>query len=146
MSAGAAQSLDDATLIAAAQRAAEHAYAKYSGFHVGAAVLTENGNVFAGCNVESVAYPLGHCAERNAISAAVLAEGPQMRIRRLVLVASLHGQAAPCAPCGACRQFILEWGPEAVIVFCDADGRLVTIVARDLLPNSFSFQHDAPRE
>ena len=146
MPADAARPVDDVALIAAAQRAAEHAYAKYSGFHVGAAVLTASGNVFAGCNVESIAYPLGHCAERNAISAAVLAEGPHMRIRRLALAATLRGGAAPCTPCGACRQFILEWGPEAVILFHDADGRLVGVPARDLLPKSFSFEHDARQD
>jgi cytidine deaminase len=131
---------DDATLIAAAEKALAQAYARYSGFRVGAALLTANGNVFAGCNVESVAYPLGHCAERNAISAAVLGEGPEMRVARLALAATLHGEPAPCTPCGACRQVILEWGPEAVLVFFDASRQIVRVPAGDLLPRRFGFE------
>jgi cytidine deaminase len=82
----------------------ENAYAPYSRFKVGVAIRTQGGGVFPGCNVENVSFPVGICAERAAIAAAVAAEGPSMRVATLVMTARNAGEPAPCTPCGACRQ------------------------------------------
>jgi len=116
------------------------AYAPYSGFRVGAAVLTEAGALHLGCNVENSSFPVGVCAERNAIAAAVAAEGPEMRLAAIATMAlDPVGAAVACAPCGACRQAILEFGPMAKVIFrTDAEG-VVTADATSLLPGAFSF-------
>ncbi len=131
--------IDDAALLQAAEAALRQAYAKYSGFRVGAALLTANGRVFSGCNVEIISFPVGQCAERNAIAAAVLGEGPAMRIARLVVAAEFRGGAAACSPCGACRQAIVEFGADAAVLYRDATAALIVKSARDLLPESFAF-------
>src|SRR5215831_15980090 len=89
-----------------AEDAIDRAYAPYSGFHVGAAVLTEAGNRYTGCNVENASYGLTTCAERVAVFAAVAAEGPAMRLRAVAV--RCDGDAA-CSPCGACRQVVNEF-------------------------------------
>jgi cytidine deaminase len=132
--------VDDAVLFAAAERVMEQAYAPYSSFQVGAALLTVAGGLFVGCNVENISYPLATCAERNAIAAAMAAEGPEMRLLRLAVAARSQGRPQPCAPCGACRQVILEFGPDATVLFRDAGERLVHLSARELLPRAFSFE------
>ena len=132
-------SADDTALLQAAEAALRQAYARYSGFRVGAALLTASGNLFRGCNVESISFPIGQCAERNAIAAAVLEEGPAMRIARLLVAAEHRGSTAPCTPCGACRQAIMEFGADAIVLFRDADTGFVAMPARDLLPNTFGF-------
>jgi cytidine deaminase len=86
---------------------------------VGAAVLTERGQVYCSGNVENASYGLSLCAERAAIAVAVAAEGPEMRIKALAVVSE---QAGPFAPCGACRQVINEFGPEALVIFQGEDG------------------------
>lgn len=121
-------------LLAEARAALRSAYAPYSKFQVGAAVLTESGNVYAGCNVENASYGLTICAERTAICRAVAAEGPEMRIRA---VAVLNGADAPCSPCGACRQFIFEFGPNATVLFQGGKG-VEQATASALLPAGFS--------
>jgi homotetrameric cytidine deaminase len=90
----------------------KNAYAPFSNFRVGAAILTTKGQVFAGCNVENSSYGLTNCAERTAIFSAVAKAGPQLEI---VAVAVVNDQGEPCSPCGACRQVIYEFGPRAVI-------------------------------
>ena len=117
----------------AAREAAGRAYAPYSGYRVGAAVLTEKGNFYTGCNVENASYGLTLCAERAAIAAAVAAEGPGMRIKAITVAAEAGG---PCPPCGACRQVIYEFGPEALVLFQGEDG-LKEMQARELLPEGF---------
>ena len=117
----------------AAREAAGRAYAPYSKFRVGAAVLTEKGNIFSGCNVENASYGLSICAERAAIFAAVAAEGADMKIRGLAVFTE---SGAPCAPCGACRQVIFEFGPEAVVLYKGPDGLKETNIA-ELLPEGF---------
>src|SRR5436189_1164977 len=92
-----------------ALNASTKAYAPYSKFHVGAALITEKGNVFTGCNVENSSYGLTICAERNAIFAAVNAEGPEMKIKS---IAAIVDQESPGAPCGACRQVIAEFSTD----------------------------------
>src|SRR5579863_411532 len=105
-------------LLGDALTASNSAYAEYSGYRVGAAVETENGDVYFGCNVENASYSITVCAERSAIAAAVLAEGPKMRIRRIAVAAKdKRGRRRPCTPCGACRQFIAELGPRAQVIF-----------------------------
>ena len=121
-------------LIAAARHAYENAYAPYSNFRVGAALLLENGQIFSGCNVENASYGLTNCAERTAIFSAVSAlGGKQVRIRALAVV---NNREVPCSPCGACRQVISEFGPDADVFYIGPKG-IQHSTMRDLLPNSF---------
>lgn len=134
-----------AALIAKAGQAARKAYAPYSAFHVGAAVVTEAGKTYVGCNVENAAYPTGGCAERHAIAAAVAAEGPEMRLKSVAVVAlDPIGAPVPCAPCGQCRQAIVEFGPKAAVSFRTEDQAgneiVATVSAEALLPGAFSFR------
>ncbi len=122
-------------LLEKARSVLEHAYAPYSKFHVGAAVLTEAGNIYVGCNVENASYGLTNCAERTAIFSAIAAEGPDARLRA---VAVWNDPAGPCSPCGACRQVIFEMGPHSVVLFPGEQGRVVEVRASDLLPYGFS--------
>jgi cytidine deaminase len=123
------------TLIEAARTMLDRAYAPYSNFHVGAALLTEAGKTYSGCNVENASYGITICAERSAISAAVAAEGPGMKIRA---VAVLNGNNVPCSPCGACRQAIFEFGPGAFVIY-QGQGALAEATAEQLLPAGFHF-------
>jgi cytidine deaminase len=121
------------TLLDLAKAVLARAYAPYSKFQVGAAVLTEAGAVYTGCNVENSSYGLTNCAERTAIFTAVAAEGPQMRIRALAVWTNPEG---PCSPCGACRQVIFELGPDAIVLFQGQEG-VQEVCASDLLPAGF---------
>lgn len=123
-------------LLQAARDAMQHAYAPYSRFRVGAALLTSNGQIVSGCNVENASYGLSNCAERTAIFAAIANSGPQLDIQAITVV---NDQGVPCSPCGACRQVIFEFGPSATVVFQDAEGwkeRPIT----ELLPEGFRLQ------
>ena len=117
----------------AAWAAQARAYCPYSKFHVGAAIETADGSVFAGCNVENASYGLTICAERNAIFAAVAAEGTGMRIKAVAVATEQDG---PCAPCGACRQVIFEFGPDALILFRGQSGTEQMAITK-LLPEGF---------
>ena len=97
----------------AARDASSNAYAPYSNFRVGAAILTEGGQIHAGCNVENASYGLAICAERNAAFAMAFANPEDREIR---LVAVFSPDAAPCFPCGACRQVLREFGCKEVVV------------------------------
>jgi cytidine deaminase len=121
-------------LLAAAEAAMQQAYAPYSNFRVGAAVLTESGKVYTGCNVENASYGLTNCAERTAIFSAVATEGRDMKVRA---VAVTNANRVACAPCGACRQVIFEFGPEAAVTFQGTNG-YVTQKASELLPAGFT--------
>jgi len=123
-------------LLEAARRAVNLAYAPYSHFRVGAAVLTEKGNIFSGVNVENASYGLTICAERTAIFTAVSQEGPEMRIKALAVFCE---QPEPCPPCGACRQVIGEFGPEALIIFQGETGLEEAPLSR-LLPQAFGLR------
>jgi cytidine deaminase len=123
-------------LLAAAQRASERAYAPFSGFCVGAAILAQSGEVFTGCNVENSSYGLSNCAERTAIFTAVAA-GALSADRGFVAVAVVHREGAVCSPCGACRQVIFEFGPEAVVIYRGQGGEIVQLKVRELLPDGF---------
>lgn len=118
----------------AAWRVAEQAYAPYSKFHVGAGVVTRGGAVYVGCNVENASLSMTLCAERNAVAAAVAAEGPGVDIERVVVVAL---DTEDCAPCGACRQVLTEFAPGAVVRYLRG-GEFVERTAADLLPDGFA--------
>ncbi len=116
----------------AARQASKKAYAPYSRFRVGAAVLTGSGNIHVGANVENASYGLCNCAERTAIFSAV-ASGE--RVIRCVVIHT--PTPAPTSPCGACRQVINEFGPEArIISICDTDMRIDRPLSA-LLPGAF---------
>jgi cytidine deaminase len=121
-------------LIAAARSAAARAYCPYSRFAVGAAVLTGRGEIFSGCNVENASYGLTICAERNAVFQAV-AQSPGPVAVRAILVYTATDE--PTAPCGACRQVINEFGPEAdVLAVCDGPAVIEKRLS-ELLPQAF---------
>lgn len=117
-------------LIQAAKEARARAYAPYSNYAVGAAVLTEDGEVFLGCNVENAAYPSTICAERVALTAAV-AQGKR-RFAAMAVVTRNGG-----SPCGACRQVMIELGPDMVVYIADETGAYRTTTVRALLPDGF---------
>jgi cytidine deaminase len=119
-------------LIAAADRARDISIAPFSNFHVGAAVETEGGKIYIGCNIESASYGLTVCAERVAIWKA-LSEG-ERRFKRLAIVADTEGLTPPC---GTCRQIIWEFCRDAEIVLANLSGESETIYMRDLLPRAF---------
>jgi cytidine deaminase len=123
-------------LLESAQLASAQAYAPFSKFYVGAAVLTADGRVFLGCNVENSSYGLTNCAERTAIFTAV-AEGAITSERDLVAVAVVNRDGVACSPCGACRQVIYEFGPEALILFRAKNGEIIQRKADELLPEGF---------
>jgi len=122
-------------LVAAAKRAYEHAHVPYSNFRVGAAILLKSGEVFTGCNVENASYGLTNCAERTAIFSAVAALGPKNV--RVKAVAVVNERGVACSPCGACRQVISEFGPDADVFYLGPKG-IQRSSMRELLPNSFS--------
>ena len=123
----------DPRLFAAATAAMERAYAPYSKFQVGAAVLAGNGQIYSGCNVENAAYPVGTCAEAGAISAMVR-DGAQ-QIREMVVIG--RGDVM-CTPCGGCRQRIREFAaPDTKIHVCGPEGLRRTFRRDELLPASF---------
>lgn len=121
-------------LIAAAQAARLKAYAPYSKFHVGAALLDENGKIHAGCNIENAAYPQGWCAETSAIAAMIMAGG-----HAIAEMAVIGSGDLLCTPCGGCRQRIREFARGDVrIHMCNEDGRVMqTFTLDELLPASF---------
>lgn len=127
--------LEQKRLTQAANQALDRAYAPYSQFRVGAAVLTVTGEVFLGCNVENSSYGLSMCAERNAIANAIMNnQGGKMAIRAISVVNSRN---VPCSPCGACRQVIWEFGQDAQIIFLGSQGWQTSTI-KELLPAGFS--------
>ena len=117
--------------------AAKHAYAPYSGFRVGSALLLTNGEVVTGANVENVSYGLTICAERSAIFRAVSQFGPDIRVAA-VAITNLNQAASP--PCGACRQVLAEFiEPDAPVIFPAADGPR-TMRFQELLPLAFEMK------
>jgi len=127
----------DPILVEAAKAVALRAYAPFSHFHVGCALRTAGGRVYAACNVENSAYPLGGCAERHALAAAVAAEGAGVEVVDLVVLA-FDGEGRPqeAAPCGGCRQQIFELGPRARVGFI-AEGAARVLAISALLPFGF---------
>jgi cytidine deaminase len=121
-----------AALVRAARAARAKAYAPYSGFLVGAAVLCGSGRVYTGCNVENASYGLTCCAERTAIFKAAAAGERRVRAVAVVLDAPSYG-----APCGACRQVIHEFGPDATVIMATVSGASAVRKIRQLLPYAF---------
>jgi len=120
-------------LIRAAIAAMDKAYAPYSGFSVGAAILDEHGAVHTGANIENAAYPQGCCAEASAISALIMSGG--QRIQKIAVAG--RGEIL-CTPCGGCRQKIREFGTaETKILICDETGLRQSFTLDELLPHSF---------
>jgi len=120
-------------LFAAARDAFANAYAPYSHFPVGAALLTPEGEIYSGCNVENAAYPQGSCAEAGAISAMALAGR-----RRIAEVVVVGGGAGLCTPCGGCRQRLREFsGPDTPIHIAGPEGVKASFTLAELLPASF---------
>ena len=124
-------------LVAAARAVRERAYAPYSGFRVGAALLDEAGRVHAGCNVENAAYPQSQCAEASAIGALVAAGG-----RRITAVAVAGEGAAPVTPCGGCRQRLREFAAGSTpVLVADPSGLRLRTTLGELLPHAFGPAH-----
>jgi cytidine deaminase len=117
-------------LVLAASDARGRAYAPYSGYKVGAALLTLDGKIYGGCNVENSSYGLCVCAERCAMGSAVCAG--QQEFRAIAVVTEDIG-----SPCGACRQFFVEFNPEMTVILADASGKRKTYTAKQLLPDYF---------
>ena len=118
-------------LIQKAKEAWAHAYAPYSHYSVGSAVLTESGEIFDGVNIENAVYPLGVCGERVAIFKAV-SEGHR-KFRAIAVVTRNGG-----TPCGSCRQVMAEFGLETIVLIADTSGKLIQeLTVAELLPNSF---------
>ncbi|MEK6421334.1 MAG: cytidine deaminase [Burkholderia gladioli] len=128
--------MDHRTLIDAATQAREHAYAPYSRFRVGAALATHDGRLFHGCNVENASYGLCNCAERTALFAAIAAGCRPGDFAALAVVGETEG---PIAPCGACRQVMMELGgPALPVVLANLRGEVRETTAQALLPGAFS--------
>ena len=126
-------SVTDADLFAAAEAVRARAYAPYSRFQVGAAILADDGNIYAGCNVENAAYPVGNCAEASAI-AAMLAGGAR-RIRRVYVTGP---GSAPVTPCGGCRQRLREFADlDVMVISHGVGGAPLHQTVGELLPHSF---------
>ena len=119
-------------LVAAAAIARGRAYAPFSGFLVGAALETENGTIIFGCNSESASYVLTMCAERTAIFNGV-SEG----YRSFTRIAVVTDAATPTPPCGACRQLLWEFAPDAEVILANMSGKAVRYTVLELLPNAF---------
>jgi cytidine deaminase len=116
------------------------AHAPYSRFPVGAAILSDDGRVFSGANVENASFPEGWCAETSAIAAMVMAGGA--RIAEVAVVAERMDRITPC---GGCRQRLKEFGSAATLVhLCDAAGVVETVTLGDLLPRSFDLDASPP--
>ena len=123
-------------LLEQARRASKNAYCNYSNFPVGAAILTANGEIYSGCNIENASFGLTICAERTAIFNAV--SGGDQQIQAVVIYTPTP---CPTAPCGACRQVINEFGPNAMVIsFCDGVDEIQSLL-NDLLPSAFG-SHD----
>jgi cytidine deaminase len=131
--------MTDDDLIQLASEARERAYAPYSGFRVGAALLARSGQVYTGCNIENIAYSPTLCAERVAVGAAVAAGERPGGFEAIAIVSD---DPAPATPCGVCRQVMQEIAPGARVIMASApekgNGRLEMTV-EELLPSAFKF-------
>ena len=124
--------MEDKELIEVARKYREYSYSPYSKFKVGAAVLTKQGHVYGGCNIENSSYPVTNCAERTAIFKAV-SEG-EKEFAALAVIADTEG---PCSPCGACRQVMGEFHINKIIM-ANLHGAVKVVTLEELLPYAFS--------
>jgi cytidine deaminase len=120
-------------LIEIAKNTRENAYAPYSGYRVGAALLTLDGTVYGGCNVENAAYGMSICAERTAVVKAI-SEG----VREFEAIAVVTENAG--TPCGACRQFLSEFGSDIMVILADTSGNYTLATVGELLPHAFQLK------
>jgi len=125
----------DAQLLQRARQAKVHAYAPYSGFHVGAALLTTDGAVFTGVNIENVSFGLTLCAERVAVAAMIATAGSRTLIDAIAVVGDGHDALMPC---GACRQVLHEFGATARVIASGDGGMPIVTSVAELLPRPFS--------
>ena len=125
---------DYSKLIDAAKAAREHAYAPYSHFRVGAALLTKNGQIYTGCNIENASFSATNCAERTAFFKAV--SNGETAFEAIAIISDSSDYVAPC---GVCRQVMIEFcKPEFVIIMCKADGMYEQATLAELMPASFN--------
>lgn len=130
---------EEEALLAAAFAARKRAYAPYSRFRIGAALLTSRGAIVAGCNVENISYGLTNCAERTAIFAARAAGqlGSARGGPTILAVAVVAKGATPPTPCGACRQVLTEFGPDCIVICANLRGAKQAFTLAELLPHAF---------
>ena len=126
--------IDRDALVQAARAARRHAYAPYSNYKVGAALLASDGQIFTGCNVENAAYPCCTCAERVAITSAVAAG-----VRDFIAMAVVTANSG--TPCGTCRQVMNEFAPDLLVILADEHHIQREYILRDLLPDGFGPEH-----
>ncbi|MGD9579981.1 MAG: cytidine deaminase [Vampirovibrionia bacterium] len=119
-------------LLAKAKEISDNAYAPYSKFKVGAALITPEGMIFTGCNVENASYGLTLCAERSAMSSMV-----KHGYNEFEAIAIYAKATTDCYPCGACRQWLYEFGKEALVIVEDADHNPKLVSVSELLPHAF---------
>lgn len=129
--------MENELLISYAKKAMGNAYAPYSGFCVGAAVLTSDGDVFTGCNVENASYGATICAERCAVLKAI-SEG----CTSFTKIAIVSSSDTLTYPCGICRQFLSEFMEDGIVVLCDAEGNIKEYTLDSLLPFAFNLSKD----
>lgn len=120
-------------LVDLAKQALEHAYAPYSNFKVGVALVTKDGKTFTGCNVESASYGLSVCAERVAVIKAISSGSKDFEQIAIVVAAS-----DVCSPCGSCRQLLYEFNPDIEVIMANTSGKIEKIILRELLPHAFA--------
>lgn len=125
-------SVSDDELVEAAREAFERSYAPYSNFHVGAAVLADDGKVYQGCNIENATYGATVCAERHAVFAMAYAGA-----RTIKRVAVYTDHTHPASPCGICRQVIREFGTDLTVISHTKEGKRKSWTLDTLLPDSF---------
>ena len=124
-----------ADLLEAAQAVQKNAYVPYSSFRVGAALRGESGAVYRGANVENASYGLTRCAEQSAIQA--LASAGERSFSELVVYTDAE---TPASPCGACRQILFEFAPDASVYLVNSVGKTKTFQVKDLLPDGFALE------
>ena len=125
---------DFQTLLQQAKEVSKNAYAPYSKFLVGACAVFESGKTYTGCNVENASYGLSLCAERNTLSTAI-AQGEKSK---LIAIAIYSPNMPACVPCGACRQWLNEFAPDAQVILETANGEVQTYLVKELLPYAFN--------
>ena len=133
--------IDEKKLLSEAKKARENAYAPFSGFAVGAALLTKSGKIYRGCNIESSVMSPSLCAERVALAKAI-SEGEKDFVA-IAIAGALEGETSkePCYPCGVCRQTLSEHvGIRSFKVIVEEDGKAKNCTLEDLLPNAFIFE------
>ena len=127
--------MTDKMLLEYADRAMEHAYAPYSGFKVGAALLCTDGTVFTGCNIENASYGVCNCAERTAVFKAV-SEG----YRDFPAIAIVSSGGGETFPCGVCRQVLAEFAPHIRVILRDSDNNVRSYKFEEIMPYIFSLK------